>query len=55
MRRGSPLVYPAVIHIRVGEPIPTTGLLVSERDGLIARTRAAMAALMAENDVVASH
>jgi 1-acyl-sn-glycerol-3-phosphate acyltransferase len=54
MRRGSYLVYPVVIRIRVGQPIPTAGLSLKERDLLIEQTRAAMMVLMAENEVVAS-
>ena len=47
MRKGSPLVYPVTIHIRVGKPIPTAGVAVGERDGLIERTREAITALLA--------
>ncbi|MQA29175.1 MAG: 1-acylglycerol-3-phosphate O-acyltransferase [Luteitalea sp.] len=46
MRRGSLLVYPVHIRVRVGAPIPTVGLTLDQRDVLIARTRAAMAALL---------
>ena len=47
MRRGSRLVYPVTIQIRVGAPIATAGLTLDERDGLIERTRAAIEALLA--------
>jgi len=40
MRRGSWLIYPAIVRIRVGQPIETAGLLPADRDALIARVRA---------------
>lgn len=39
MQRGSRIIRPVNITIRVGEPIDTTGLRVDERDLLIARVR----------------
>ena len=52
MRKGSPIVRPALVSIRVGEPIETDGLDVSDRDVLIATTRARIAALLAEGPIV---
>jgi 1-acyl-sn-glycerol-3-phosphate acyltransferase len=49
MRRGSVLIYPVKIRIRVGVPIPTTGLTLADRDGLIERTRAAITELGPKN------
>jgi 1-acyl-sn-glycerol-3-phosphate acyltransferase len=46
MRRGSRWLYPARITIRVGTPIETTGLTLSERDRLIERVHAAIAAML---------
>ena len=46
MRRGSPLVYPATITIRVGRPIETSGLTTDDRDTLIEQVRTAIAALL---------
>ncbi len=46
MRRGSPLVYPARLTIRVGRPIETAGLTVDDRDTLIDRVRSAIADLL---------
>jgi len=48
MRRGSKLVYPVTLSIRVGEPIETAGLQTADRDGLIAETRDRIAALLAQ-------
>jgi 1-acyl-sn-glycerol-3-phosphate acyltransferase len=54
MRRGSRLIYPATIQIRIGEPIPTAGLNLTQRNLLIEQTRTAMAALLA-GEAVATH
>jgi 1-acyl-sn-glycerol-3-phosphate acyltransferase len=48
MRRGSWIILPAMVSISVGTPIETAGLTLDERDALIERVRAAMAALLAE-------
>src|SRR5258705_6412144 len=39
MKRGSRLVYPAEITIKVGRPIETAGVALDERDELIDRVR----------------
>jgi len=52
MRRGSAFIRPVTVSIRIGEPIETAGLALSERDALIARTRERIAALLAEGPVV---
>jgi 1-acyl-sn-glycerol-3-phosphate acyltransferase len=46
MRRGSHLIRPATITIRVGEPVETTGLDVKDRDALITTVRQRIAALL---------
>jgi len=40
MRKGSAIVFPAKVTVRVGEPIPTAGLTLADRDDLITRVRA---------------
>ena len=47
MRKGSPWVRPVMVDIVVGEPIPTTGLTLDDRDELIARVRAEVERLRA--------
>ena len=47
MRRGSPIIRPATVSIRVGEPIETAGLALDDRAALIARVRERIAALLA--------
>jgi 1-acyl-sn-glycerol-3-phosphate acyltransferase len=46
MRRGSRLIYPAEITIKVGPPIETAGLSLDERDDLIDRVRAEIVELV---------
>jgi len=39
MRRGSPLIWPTTVTVDIGRPIPTTGLSLDQRDGLVERVR----------------
>jgi 1-acyl-sn-glycerol-3-phosphate acyltransferase len=48
MRKGSAVIRPVTVSIRVGQPIETAGLGVGDRDALIVRVRDAIAALLAE-------
>jgi 1-acyl-sn-glycerol-3-phosphate acyltransferase len=52
MRKGSMLVWPAAISIRVGDPVETAGLTSDQRNGVIAEVRARIEALLAEGPVV---
>ena len=51
MRRGSKIVRPVTVSIRIGEPIETAGLDLSQRDALIETTRQRIQALLAEGPV----
>jgi 1-acyl-sn-glycerol-3-phosphate acyltransferase len=51
MHKGSPIIRPVTITIRVGAPIETSGLTLQDRDGLIAETRRRIEALLAEGPV----
>ena len=42
MRKGSPWVRPVDVTVTIGEPIPTAGLSVDDRDELITRVREAI-------------
>jgi 1-acyl-sn-glycerol-3-phosphate acyltransferase len=46
MRRGSRVIYPVTISVRVGQPIETAGLAVEDRDRLIAQVRVAIERLL---------
>jgi 1-acyl-sn-glycerol-3-phosphate acyltransferase len=51
MRKGSAIVHPVHVSVRIGEPIPTKGISLDERDLLIERVRAAIRALLDEGPV----
>ena len=48
MRRGSPIIRPVTVCIRVGKPIETAHLTLDHLDELIVRVREAIAALLEE-------
>ena len=48
MRKGSAFVRPVNVLVRVGSPIPTAGMTMSDRDELIARVRTEIAGLLAQ-------
>jgi 1-acyl-sn-glycerol-3-phosphate acyltransferase len=52
MRRGSKIIRPVQVSIRVGAPIETAGMQMTDRDALIAAVRERIAALLAEGPVV---
>jgi 1-acyl-sn-glycerol-3-phosphate acyltransferase len=47
MRRGSPVIWPATITVRLGRPIETAGSTYADRDRLMEETRSQIAALLA--------
>jgi 1-acyl-sn-glycerol-3-phosphate acyltransferase len=51
MQRGSKIIRPVHVSIRVGDPIETTGMQIADRDTLIARVRERIEALLAEGPV----
>jgi 1-acyl-sn-glycerol-3-phosphate acyltransferase len=52
MHKGSAIIRPVMISVRVGEPIETAGISLAERDQLIVKVRARIEALLAEGPVV---
>jgi 1-acyl-sn-glycerol-3-phosphate acyltransferase len=48
MRKGSPVVHPVRMRVRIGVPVETAGLTVEDRDGLIAEVRGRVQALLAD-------
>jgi 1-acyl-sn-glycerol-3-phosphate acyltransferase len=52
MQRGSAIIKPVHISIRVGQPIETAGIRLDDRDQLIARVREQIGALLAEGPVL---
>ncbi|MGE0816917.1 MAG: lysophospholipid acyltransferase family protein [Vicinamibacterales bacterium] len=51
MQKGSPIVRPVTVSVRIGDPIDTAGLTLDDRDDLIARVRGAIEALLAQGPV----
>jgi len=48
MARGSAIIRPAMVDVRIGAPIETTGLQFEDRDELVARVRRAIEDLVSE-------
>ena len=48
MRKGSAIVRPVHVSVRIGEPIPTAGLTLADRDELIDRVRSRIRMLLDE-------
>jgi len=46
MRKGSAFVRPVTVSVRIGNPVPTAGLTLADRDSLIARVRGEVQALL---------
>jgi 1-acyl-sn-glycerol-3-phosphate acyltransferase len=46
MRKGSKVIHPVTVTVRIGEPIDTAGLTLDDRDAVIAQTRASIQALL---------
>ena len=51
MRKGSALVRPVHVSVRIGSPIPTAGLTVDDRDSLIEEVRQHVEKLLAEGSL----
>jgi 1-acyl-sn-glycerol-3-phosphate acyltransferase len=51
MRKGSSIIYPATVTIRVGEPIETAGISLADRNLLIAQTRQRIERLLAQGPI----
>jgi 1-acyl-sn-glycerol-3-phosphate acyltransferase len=46
MRKGSAIVRPVRVTVRIGPPVPTAGLTIDDRDALIERVRHAVQGLL---------
>ena len=51
MRKGSAIVHPVDVSVRIGEPIPTAGMTLDDRDMLIERVRVAIRELLDRGSV----
>ena len=46
MRKGSPVIYPVTVSVRIGEPVETAGLTMDDRDRLVSTVRDRVASLL---------
>jgi 1-acyl-sn-glycerol-3-phosphate acyltransferase len=46
MRKGSPIVRPVQVEVRIGTPVPTAGYTLEDRDALIGIVRERIEALL---------
>jgi 1-acyl-sn-glycerol-3-phosphate acyltransferase len=51
MRKGSAIVRPTVVSVRVGDPIPTAGRSIDDRDAVSDAVRAAVQKLLSEGPI----
>ena len=51
MLKGSPIVRPVKVNVRIGTPVPTAGLTLDDRDELIDRVRSEVQKLLGEGSV----
>lgn len=51
MRKGSRVVQPVVVTVRIGKPVPTAGLTLDDRDTLIQRVRGEVQNLLSQGPV----
>ena len=51
MRKGSRIIRPVIVSVRVGEPVETAGVSLDERDVVIERVRARIAEMLAAGPV----
>jgi len=46
MRKGSLIIYPVTVRVRIGPPVETTGMTLDDRDVLVSAVRASVAGLI---------
>jgi 1-acyl-sn-glycerol-3-phosphate acyltransferase len=51
MRKGSPIVRPVKVTVRIGKPVPTAGFSLEQRDELIAQVRTEVQNLLREGSL----
>jgi 1-acyl-sn-glycerol-3-phosphate acyltransferase len=51
MRKGSPIVRPVHVTVRLGQPVPTKGCALDDRDALIEQVRSEVQKLLGEGSV----
>ena len=51
MRKGSAIIRPVTVSVRIGRPVATRGMTIGDRDRLMVEVRARIEALIAEGSV----
>jgi 1-acyl-sn-glycerol-3-phosphate acyltransferase len=51
MRKGSPVIWPVTVTVRLGAPIETTGMTLEDRDRLIAAARTRIEEMLAKGRI----
>lgn len=46
MRKGSPVIYPVTVRVRIGDPVETAGMTLDDRDRLVSIVRERVAKLL---------
>ena len=46
LRKGSLIIYPVTVHVRIGEPVGTVGMTLDDRDQLVSTVRDRVAGLI---------
>jgi len=46
LRKGSLIIYPVTVRVRIGEPVETTGMTLDDRDALVSAVRDSVAGLI---------
>jgi 1-acyl-sn-glycerol-3-phosphate acyltransferase len=46
LRKGSLIIYPVTVHVRIGEPVGTVGMTLDDRDKLVSTVRDRVAELI---------
>ena len=54
MRKGSAIIRPVTVSVRIGPPVETRGMTIDDRDRLVSEVRARIEALLAEGPVQSS-
>lgn len=52
MRKGSAIIRPVAVSVRIGRPVETRGLTIDDRDHLVSEVRARIETLLAEGPVL---
>jgi 1-acyl-sn-glycerol-3-phosphate acyltransferase len=47
MRKGSPLIYPVTVRVRIGPPVETAGMTLDDRDTLVGSVRERIKGMLA--------